>query len=197
MIGAAAFGGRCTVPMKDIIIGKLRLIGKQSDVDGALEVMPDVSGMTEAEARLKIQAVIDKFKFNVTVLYGGNIVWSFDRTIRDFKRALNAGSTTGMTHQLYQFFSLSCGTIAHFNAAGWAAEYPDRAALRQLFLKNELGARVLNHVPEWKTDAKRIVSEMETLLGITKRETPASFSKYRTKTRKATPVPEYVQAALF
>ncbi len=150
----------------DAIVGKIRIIGNQYDVNSAQEIMPDVSQMSEGDARIRIQATIDHFKLNATILYGGNTVWSFDRIIRDFKRVLKADSTEKMTKNLYQFFSLCCGTIAHFSREGWATVYPDKAALQKMFLGNEFGKRVLDDIPRWKTDAIKIVSEMETLLGI-------------------------------
>ena len=152
--------------MKDKAVGKVRVIGSQADIDKAWEVLPDALPLGEAEARMIIQDIIDVHKLKATILYGGNTVWSFDRLIRDFKKVLKANSTANMTKYLYQFFSLKCGTIAHYSLSGWSSEYPDNVSLRRLFLKNEFGGRVSRHIPQWHTDARRIAIQMDALLGI-------------------------------
>jgi len=73
---------------------------------------------------------------------------------------------TILTKYFYEFLSLCCGSIAHYNINGWVAEYPTVEDLRAFFQKNEFGHRVLDHVPEWKTDVKIIVREIESILGI-------------------------------
>ena len=71
-----------------------------------------------------------------------------------------------LTDYLYKFFSLSCGSIAHYDRYGWIACYPTLHDLRQFFRRNEFGERVLTHLPIWKTDAQRIVKDIEQELGV-------------------------------
>jgi hypothetical protein len=179
LIGIAAFGGWCTREMNEKRIGVLRIIGSHCEVFAACDLMPDVTKMSEGDARLRIQEIMASSRLNVTVLYDGNRIWSFTRIIRDFKRVLEENSTQKMTKNLYLFFSLCCGTIAHYDADGWSSEYPDNAALKQLFLRNELGKRVQDYIPAWKTDARKIVVEIERLLGIENRDTSSNDFGYR------------------
>ncbi len=121
----------------------------------------------ESKDRVILQTLIDLRKLKARILYNGNSVWSRNAVIRDFKKILASGLTEkSLTDYLYDFFSLQCGTIAHFNKQGWASVYPDVDSLRRLFIKNEYGNRVLEHIPQWQTDVILIVSEIEGLLGI-------------------------------
>jgi hypothetical protein len=61
---------------------------------------------------------------------------------------------------------LSCGSIAHYNKQGWIDYYPTINHLKQFFIRNEYGSRVLHHIPQWHSDAISIVKEIEPLLGI-------------------------------
>ncbi len=121
----------------------------------------------ESKDRVILQAVIDLHKLKARILYNGNSVWSRNAVIRDLKKILTSGSTEkSLTDYLYDFFNLQCGTIAHFNKQGWASMYPDTDSIRRLFIKNEYGNRVLEHIPRWQSDVILIVSEIEGLLGI-------------------------------
>jgi hypothetical protein len=66
-----------------------------------------------------------------------------------------------LSKYFYDFLHLHCGSIAHYNIQGWITEYPTLEDLKQFFKKNEYGKRVLDHIPVWMTDAKRIVEEIE------------------------------------
>ena len=127
--------------------------------------IPDLLTLTEPQARIKIQEVIDSENLKVDILFDGNSVWSKKKILRDIKRIKKYGMQK-LTDYLYKFLSLSCGSIAHYNKWGWIACYPTIQDLRQFFRRNEFGQRVLNHLPVWKTDAITIVREVEQELGI-------------------------------
>lgn len=130
-----------------------------------LKNIPDLPTLTEAQARIKIQEVIDSGNLKVDILFDGNSVWSKKKIIRDIKRIKKHGMKK-LTDYLYKFLSLSCGSIAHYNKYGWIACYPTIQDLRNFFRRNEFGERVLSHIPVWKTDAITIVREVEQELGI-------------------------------
>lgn len=163
--------------------------GNSKQVERAKKVLSSINGlaeMSEGEARLQIQAMIDQERLEAGILYDGNTVWSRDKIIRNLKQiikagtlyrdgqpryisigrtiSLPAGGRPRLTKYFYDFLSLSCGSIAHYNIQGWIAEYPTVEDLRGFFLKNEFGERVLDHLPVWETDAKKIVEEIEHLL---------------------------------
>ena len=71
-----------------------------------------------------------------------------------------------MTKYLYQFLTLFCGPIAHYNMFGWIEEYPTVEDLKIFFMRNEFGQRVLNYIPNWNTDVYNIVTEIEKELDI-------------------------------
>lgn len=170
-------------------IGKLAIFGSRKQIEEAekaLQVIDEEVLKSEPKARLEIQQLIDDNKLKADILYDGNTVWSYDRIIRDIKRIKkkgilgNAGYVEigGMlrvpensakpilSDYLYEFLSLSCGSIAHYNKAGWIAEYPTVEHLKEFFRHNEFGQRVLDYLPDWETDAKRIVDTIERILGV-------------------------------
>jgi len=97
------------------------------------------------------------------ISYNGNTVWNKQRLVRDFKRILNNGMKN-LSDYLYEFFHLSCGSIAHFNKQGWIATYPTLASLRNFFVKNEYGEPVITHIPSWQADAVEIAQAMDRLI---------------------------------
>ncbi len=97
------------------------------------------------------------------ISYNGNTVWNKEILIRDFKRILNNGMKN-LSDYLYEFFHLSCGSIAHFNKQGWIATYPTLASLHNFFIKNEYGEPVTSHIPSWQSDAVETTQAMDQLL---------------------------------
>ena len=168
---------------------QIRIIGSKKDVEiaeGALKAIPNLESLPEPEARLVIQRLIDKQKLKAAIVFDGNTVWSMTRILSNLKRIIEHGTlydkdkpsfipigsmlrmpTVGKTilsDYFYQFLHLACGSIAHYNIRGWIAKYPTVEDLRQFFKCNEFGKRVLDYIPSWETDAKRIVEAIETQL---------------------------------
>lgn len=170
-------------------IGKIAIFGSRKHIEEAekaLEVIDKEVLKSEPEARLEIQQLIDDNKLKADILYDGNIVWSYNKIIRNIKQIKKKGVLgyagyvqTGsmmrvpenntkpvLSDYLYEFLHLSCGSIAHYSKPGWIVEYPSAEDLKGFFQHNEFGQRVLEYLPDWKTDAKRIVYTIETILGI-------------------------------
>ncbi|MFQ6095144.1 MAG: hypothetical protein ACE5NN_03265 [Candidatus Bathyarchaeia archaeon] len=124
------------------------------------------TSLSEGEARLKIQDLIDTYNLKAHILFDGNRVWGRRTLLRNLRSIINSNHMNKMSKELYKFLHLVCGSIAHYDRYGWIATYPTVNALRNFFVKNEYGKRVLDHLPVWYTDAKRIVKEMERLLKI-------------------------------
>ena len=171
-------------------IGKIAIYGSKADTTKTLSLLltiPDLLAMSEGEARLKIQDLIDKHKIATPILYDGNTVWSFKRIVRNTKQIVEHGTlynkkkpafipigsmlrmpTIGdciLTDYFYNFLT-NCGSIAHYNKSGWVAIYPTLDDLREFFKKNEYGKRVIDDLPHWALDRRRIVQEIEKILGI-------------------------------
>ena len=168
---------------------KIIIIGNPREMIVAKRILNSIDKdvlKIESKSRLEIQKLIDNKKFKGTIMYDGNSIWSYDRIIRNIEKIKKKGilgyagyvsignmlrvpEYTEMrkpilSDYLYQFLSLSCGSIAHFNKAGWIAEYPTSKDLKEFFQRNEFGQRIYDYIPEWKTDAKRIVGEAERIL---------------------------------
>lgn len=166
----------------DKTIGVIRLIGSKLEVEAAEEALNELDiKLSEDKLRPEIQKVIEQRKLKAAILYKGNSIWNRQRIIRNLKQIVKAGvlyreppgmlrfpsrGRTILTKYFYEFLHLCCGSIAHYNINGWVATYPTVEDLRGFFRKNEFGHRVLDHVPEWKTDVKIIVRDIEDILGI-------------------------------
>jgi hypothetical protein len=115
----------------------------------------------ESEDRLIIQNFLDRTNFNYDILYNGNGVYGYIKTIKNFKTYLKTGK---LSDYLYRYFNLHLGTIAHFNKEGWRSNYPDAKSLKELFEENEYGEKVVDYIPKWSTDNLLIVKEMQKIL---------------------------------
>jgi hypothetical protein len=148
---------------------KICLYGAAKKIDNTeaaiMQAIPDIASLSEGEARLKLQKLIDDGKVEADILYDGNGVYGKKAILRDMKKLLKDGMES-MTDRLYEFFHLCCGSISHYNKWGWIETYPRIHDLRRFFLQNEYGQRVLRHIPRWKTDVIEIVQDIEKLLGI-------------------------------
>jgi len=148
---------------------RVALYGSKKQITEAeiilLKNVPDLLTLSQSQARLRIQDCLDNENVKAAILFQGNSVWSEKRILRDIKRVKKHGMDK-LTDYLYKFLSLSCGSIAHYNKLGWIEVYPTVGDLRRFFQRNEFGERVLNHIPVWKTDAHRIVGEIEQVLEV-------------------------------
>lgn len=170
-------------------IGNITIHGTRKEREKAKKVLSKIRGledMPEPEARIKIQDAIDHHKLTATILYNHNTVWSRTRIIRNLNQIMKTGTLydprrpsympvgsmlrsptigrTILTQYFYQFLSGICGSIAHYNIRGWVYHYPTVESLKSFFKRNEYGMRVLDWIPGWYTDAKRIVEEIERTL---------------------------------
>jgi len=171
-------------------LGQIEIFGTKKQIEEAekaLQTLNDNVLKSEPEARLAIQLLIDEKKLKADILYDGNTVWSYDRIIRNVKRIKKEGvfgyasyrpigymlriptfdnGKPVLSNYFYKFLHLCCGSIAHYDKAGWIATYPTVEHLKNFFRKNEFGMRVLDYIPNWQTDAKRIVVSIEEILGV-------------------------------
>lgn len=151
------------------IDSRVALYGSQKYIKEAeiilLKNIPEIPTLSQSQARLRIQDCMDNENVKIDILFEGNSVWSKKKILRDIRKVKKYGMDK-LSDYLYKFLSLSCGSIAHYNRYGWIATYPTIHDLRRFFQRNEFGERVLNYLPQWKTDAHRIVREIEQVLGI-------------------------------
>jgi len=156
-------------------VSKITYYGSEKEISKAVQVIEkrkSLKRMGEAKARLKIQELIDQYKLKANILINGNQVWSKTQILRNLKRLMKHGQLYNrdqskkpvLSNYFYSFLHLCCGSVAHYDIYGWIHKYPTIEHLRQFFLKNEFGKRVLDDIPEWKTDVHVIVVAIEKML---------------------------------
>jgi hypothetical protein len=161
----------------------------KKDVETAealVKAIPDLEALSEPKARLIIQKIIEEQDLKAHILFDGNTVWNSRRILSNLKRIMEHGTLYNrkkpryvpigsmlrmpvvgeciLSDYFYNFLHLCCGSIAHYNKQGWVTEYPTVEDLKAFFQKNEFGHRVLDDIPDWETDAKRVVEEIERML---------------------------------
>ncbi len=168
---------------------QIRIIGGKKDVEKAealVSLIPDIKLLPESKARLLIQKTVEDNNLKATILFDGNSIWNSKRILANLRRIMQTGTLYNgkkpkyipigsmlrmpvvgqciLSDYFYDFLHGHCGSIAHYNKQGWVTEYPTVEDLKAFFMKNEFGHRVLDDIPEWMTDAKRVVEEIETTL---------------------------------
>lgn len=169
---------------------KIEIRGQRKAIEKAQRILApqlhQLEQMIEKDARLKIQDVIDEYRLAASIMVNGNSVWSKRRILGNVKRIRDAGRLYGektphrelvagvlylpvktdpiLSKYFYEFLNQHCGSIAHYNIHGWIAEYPTLDHLKRFFRKNELGHRVIDYIPSYMADAKRIVEAIEMVL---------------------------------
>lgn len=179
--------------MKEIPFNEdIRILGNKQSLEKAQEALKKIANLTkltEGNARLQIQQAIDENHLTASILYKGNAVWSKTKILRNLDQIIKKGTLYGnkrvkwmkvgsmlalpaapqdfkpiLSDYFYEFLHLNCGSIAHYNKAGWIGIYPTLEDLKEFFLKNESGKRVIEHIPAWKTDVRNIVEAIEVKL---------------------------------
>jgi len=154
---------------------KISIYGTIKEINFAKTILEklNLSG-SESDDRLIIQNSIDTYKIKAHILYDGNNVYSYNKIIRDFKKALKSKPSEiseygsgdwDMTDALYKFFSLVCGSIAHYNKYGWIGTYPTKDDLKRFCKCNEFGQDIVKHQPNWATDRIKITKAMLNIIG--------------------------------
>ena len=143
----------------------VKAIAKLKHLQKKLEIMK------EADARLTIQALIDKYHLTATIMINGNTVWSKERILQNLERIIKHGTLYSendkppiLSQYFYQFLHLQCGSIAHTDVFGWVSRYPTFEALKKFFQCNEFGKPVREWIPKEHADAKAIVEAIEAKL---------------------------------
>ena len=154
---------------------KITYFGSEKDISKATAIIKRNSSLTrttEPRARLKLQKIIDKHKLKASILVNGNTVWSKTRILTNLRKIMKHGTLYNLdqekppilSHYFYQFLHQVCGSIDHYDIHGWIHKYPRIENLKEFFRKNEFGKRVLDDIPERKTDAREIVQAIEKML---------------------------------
>jgi len=165
----------------------IRILGSEKERKKAKAALDKLDlPSQEDKARIVIQDAIDEHHLNASILYRGNRVWSRMKILNNLERIIEKGTLYGnkrvrwlrlgsmlylpatpadfkpiLSDYFYEFLTLNCGSIAHYNKAGWIGIYPTVEDLKKFFLKNEYGKPVSESVSTWKSDVIRIVADIE------------------------------------
>ena len=153
-------------------IGKFTFFGNPKEIEKAEKVLKD-EGLFDKECscgegviRSRAQLLIEQHKLLADISYDGNTIWNKGKVLKCVRAIQKSNDMRKMTKYFYEFLHLQCGSIAHYDMGGWIATYPSVHDLRMFFQKNEHGRRVINDIPDWHTDAKAVVLEIEDILGV-------------------------------
>ena len=90
---------------------RVAIYGNKKNVEATEIVLvkniPQLPTLPEAQARIKIQEVIDNENIRADILFDGNSVWSKKKILRDIKKIEKQGMNK-LSDYLYKFLSLSC-----------------------------------------------------------------------------------------
>ena len=133
------------------LYGSKDIIEKETPIIENLELTGN-----ENRDRLLIQKCIDENKLKSDILYDGNTVYPFEKTVKEYRKLQKTDSLTNMTKYMYEFFSNACGDIAHYDINGYRAYYNNSLInLENKVLKN------YNFIPSWHSDLDRINKELK------------------------------------
>lgn len=125
---------------------------------------------TEVHSRHVIQEYLDKGdNYRLSVLINGNSVVAKTPLLKSLRTIVKTGNMDHLTDELYHFFSLYCGSIAHYNRAGWVATYPTVSALKDFFRRNEFGQDILSYNRNY-VDRVSVIQDMCKILRISLRQ---------------------------
>ena len=134
-------------------------------LESFLEKNPINDSDSEHEVRkVLLPFVQSQLSPNEWILFDGNSVWDVKRLLKQFKTFIKFYDYEHFPKYLYEFFHLQCGSIAHYNKAGWLQTYPDLESLKEFFRANEYGERVEVYPPDWHYDARQATEGMTTIL---------------------------------
>jgi len=157
-------------------MNKITYYGSDKEITKAIaklkRVQKKLEILKEADARLIVQELIDKYHLTATIMINGNTVWSKNRILQNLEHIIKHGTLYNpdqekqptLSHYFYQFLHLDCGSIAHTDVFGWVSKYPSLEDLKKFFKQNEFGKRVLDWIPKDHTDSRVIVEAIEARL---------------------------------
>jgi len=154
--------------MEITIAGKICRVNSQT-VMKKLEIFLEANRIPDHASEPTVRKALLSFVeetlvSNEWILYDGNSVWDVKRLMKQFKTFVKFYDYEHFPKYLYEFFSLQCGSIAHYNKAGWLSTYPTKDDLKEFFKSNEYGLRVESHPPAWHYDGRLATEQMSDYL---------------------------------
>ena len=136
---------------------RIKLYGSNAIIEKEKSIIEQLNLTgNEQKDRLTIQKCIDENKLKSDILYDGNTVYPFEKTIKAYRKMQKNDSLENMNNYMYHFFTNACGDIAHYSIQGFRDYYD--YSLRNL--ENRLLKRD-NFIPSWQSDVDRIFKELK------------------------------------
>lgn len=110
----------------------------------------------ESVVRQLLVPFANKMKRGDSLLCNGNTVWNTDMLVKDLNKLLNKYKIENFTDYLYKFFTLSCGTIAHYNRHTWWGVFQPASVLLE-FVKN---LEKQSTTPDWQPDVAWVKTKL-------------------------------------
>jgi hypothetical protein len=181
------------IPKSEKISRDISLSGNYKQIQKAKELLKPLLAtlptVQESEVPVLLSKAIDEYQISASIMFRGHIIWSRRRIITNLDKIIEAKQLFRSTKKVrwikvkegylpevpkdfrpilddyfYDFLVQVCGSNPHYNKAGWIGIYPTLEDLKRFFRENEQGVPVSKYIPAWKTDAERIVKDIETKL---------------------------------
>lgn len=135
---------------------KISVFGTTAQINTAIAAL-DTLALTgsESQDRLLIQQAIDEHDLRAGILYAGNFVWPFERSMKEFRKYNKSGSIEKLSNFFYDFLHLGCDDIAHYDKGGYIGYYDGD------FARVKRDVIFASRVPGWHTDLQKILSAMQ------------------------------------
>lgn len=103
---------------------RIKLYGNNATIQNEKAIIEnlELTGNEYAD-RLAIQQCIDDNKLKSDVLYEGNTVYPFEKTVKEYRRLQKSGTLDNMSKYMYHFFMYACDDIAHYDIGGYKCYY--------------------------------------------------------------------------
>ena len=142
----------------------IAIYGSRKDQEVAYDLIANkhfnkITG-NEVKDRIYLMHLICNLKVKAAILYNGNTVYDNNKILRNLRTIKRQNDMSKMTKYTYQWLTLACGSIAHYNIHGWIAEYPTVKDLRNFFHSNEFNSNIYDHVPDYNSSNKALALEV-------------------------------------
>jgi hypothetical protein len=155
-----------------VTLVKITYHGSEKEIIKAVEIIKRnrIKKLKETKARLKVQELIDKHKVTAIIMINETAVWSKKRIIDNLEAIIKHGTLYNhedqskppiLSRYFYEFLTSQCGSVDHYDIYGWIHRYPTVRRLKCFFKRNEFGKRVIDYIPENRTDNIKIVQAIE------------------------------------
>lgn len=135
---------------------RITLFGTEKEIRDTEKVISNLNlTWSESTDRLILQEAIDNHNLKADILYEGNTIIPYKKTLREFRKYNKKGTLDNLTNYFYKFLHLNCGDIAHYNKHGYI-DYYDNDFTR---VKEEVINRAI--APYWKSDLIKVFEEIK------------------------------------